>query len=64
MIATPGERNRLMQKLRAETCVRRKNGICARANGRSPLFYKEGGSLWGLRPQAPGIYRANANPSE
>jgi hypothetical protein len=49
MIATPGERNRLMQKLRAETCVRRKNGICARANGRSPLFYKEGGSLWGLR---------------
>ena len=28
MIATPGQRNRLMQKLKAETCVRRKNGIC------------------------------------
>jgi len=26
MIATPGQRNRLMQKLRAETWIRRKNG--------------------------------------
>jgi len=26
MIATPDERNRLMQRLRAETCVRRKSG--------------------------------------
>jgi len=27
MIATPGQRNRLMQRLKAETCFRRKNGI-------------------------------------
>ena len=27
MIAKPDQRNRLMQKLRAETCVRRKNRI-------------------------------------
>jgi len=27
MIVTPGQRNRLMQKLKAETCVRRKNGF-------------------------------------
>jgi hypothetical protein len=27
MIATPEWRNRLMQKLKAETCVRRKNGL-------------------------------------
>jgi hypothetical protein len=26
MIATPDERNRLMQKLKAETCLRRKIG--------------------------------------
>jgi hypothetical protein len=26
MIATPDERNRLMQMLKAETCVRRKSG--------------------------------------
>jgi hypothetical protein len=26
MIATPDQRNRLMQKLKAETCVRRKIG--------------------------------------
>jgi hypothetical protein len=26
MIATPDQRNRLMQKLRAKTCVRRKSG--------------------------------------
>jgi hypothetical protein len=31
MIATPGQRNRLMQKLKAETWIRRKNGIYARA---------------------------------
>jgi len=27
MIATPAQRNRLMQKLKAETWIRRKNGI-------------------------------------
>jgi len=37
MIVTPGQRNRLMQKLRAETCIRRKNGICGRAEGRNEL---------------------------
>ncbi len=31
MIAKPDERNRLMQKLKAETWIRRKNGIYARA---------------------------------
>ena len=29
MIAKPGQRNRLMQKLKAETWIRRKNGIWA-----------------------------------
>ena len=29
MIATPDQRNRLMQMLKAETCFRRKNGILA-----------------------------------
>jgi hypothetical protein len=33
MIATPCQRNRLMQKLRAETWIRRKNGIYAIAEG-------------------------------
>ena len=31
MIATPCQRNRFMQKLRAKTWIRRKNGIYARA---------------------------------
>jgi len=34
MIATPSQRNRLMQKLRAETCFRRKNGTWDWAGGR------------------------------
>jgi hypothetical protein len=28
MIAKPDLRNRLVPKLRAETCIRRRNGIC------------------------------------
>ena len=35
MIATPDQRNRLMQKLKAETCIRRKNGIGSERNGRN-----------------------------
>jgi hypothetical protein len=31
-------------------------------NGRSKLITR--GIIWGLRPQAPGIYRVRANPSE
>ena len=35
MIATPKWRNRLMQKSKAETCVRRKNGLGDERNGRN-----------------------------
>ena len=38
MVATPAQRNRLMQKLRAETWIRRKNGIYENErNGRNEL---------------------------
>ena len=33
-------------------------------NGRNELIVKGGTFLWGLRPQTPGIYRVDANPSE
>ena len=33
-------------------------------NGRNELMEKEERLLWGLRPQTPGIYRVDANPSE
>jgi hypothetical protein len=64
MIATPCQRNRLMQKLKAETCIRRKNGTENERKGRNGLNNKGETLLWGLRPQAPGIYRFDANPSE
>jgi len=53
MIATPGERNRLMQKLRAETCIRRKNGICARAERAKPVVYKGGPFTLGTPSPGP-----------
>ena len=62
MIATPGQRNRLMQKLRAETCFRRKNGIQNERSRRTESMKKEN-VFWELRPQTPGIYRVHANPS-
>ena len=51
MIATPGQRNRLMQMLKAETWIRRKNGIYARAE-RTKRVDRKGGpfSLGTLSP--------------
>ena len=60
MIATPGQRNRLMQKLRAETCVRRKSGIAM--SGTDERVHRKEGIRWGLCPQTPGIYRFDAIP--
>ena len=41
MIATPEWRNRLMQKLKAETCVRRKYGMRNERNGRTAIYKGE-----------------------
>ncbi len=46
MIATPAQRNRLMQKLKAETWIRRKNGSCEERNDEMSLRVK-GGSFSG-----------------
>jgi hypothetical protein len=50
MIATPGQRDRLMQRLRAETCVRRKNGSELSRNRRNELIGKEHCVLGTLSP--------------
>jgi hypothetical protein len=62
MIATPGQRNRLMQKLKAETCVRRKNGSLRASGTDEESHVKEEVLIWGFRPQTPGIYRFDAIP--
>jgi hypothetical protein len=49
MIATPEWRNRLMQKLKAETCVRRKYGMKNERNGRLQ-FIKESFAVGTLSP--------------
>jgi hypothetical protein len=41
-----------------------KERIYARADRRNELRVKGGTFVWGLRPQPPGIYRVDANPSE
>ena len=61
MIATPDQRNRLMQMLKAETCVRRKYGTL-RKSGIDEMIKPRRNFLWGLRPHAPGIYRIDAIP--
>src|SRR6266853_5397389 len=53
-----------MQKLRAKTWIRRKNRSTRERNGRNELSVKGETFAWGLRPQTPGIYRVDANPSE
>jgi hypothetical protein len=51
MIAKPDQRNRLMQKLKAETCVRRKYGSLRKErNRRNELVTKEGSYLGTLSP--------------
>src|SRR5580704_7083277 len=49
MIAKPDQRNRLMQKLKAETCIRRKNGNRECAERTKRLIRKGGTLFWGLR---------------
>src|ERR1700722_966646 len=48
MIAKPDQRNRLMQKLKAETCIRRKNGNRECAERTKRLIMKGGTLFWGL----------------
>jgi hypothetical protein len=50
MIATPCPRNRLMQKLKAETCFRRKNGTKNERKGRNESFEREEAYLGTLSP--------------
>jgi hypothetical protein len=50
MIAKPDLRNRLMQRLKAETCVRRKNGLTNERNGRIEWLRKGGVLLGTLSP--------------
>jgi hypothetical protein len=51
MIATPSPRNRLMQMLKAETCVRRKTGDqCESGTDERPNLGKEGPFLGTLSP--------------
>ena len=64
MIATPGQRNRLMQKLRAETWIRRKNGTEGESGTDAIKLIVKEERCWGRCPQTPGIYRVDANPSE
>jgi len=64
MIATPDWRNRLMQKLRAETCVRRKSGhLFSERNGRNESIAKEDCFLGTLSPDPWDFIAVDANPS-
>ena len=52
MIATPGQRNRLTQKLKAETWIRRKNGTEGES-GTDEINKSEGGALLGTLSPDP-----------
>jgi hypothetical protein len=64
MIATPDERNRLMQEVEGgDMCPTKERK--SRWSGTGEMNRKQGELiLWGLRPQTPGIFRVDANPSE
>ena len=58
------QRNRLMQKLRAETCVRRKSGhLFSERNGRNESIAKEDCFLGTLSPDPWDFIAVDANPS-